>query len=81
MRKRRSKLETVQEFVIQGYRNGGTLRELAQTYNVAPNTIKGLLGKRGELMRPPGRRKKKPEGGLSGNLEQAQESDTVHPQG
>ena len=74
MRKRQCKLTSVQEFIVTGYRNGSTLRELAHIYNVSPNTVKNFLQAKGESLRSPGRKKlnkAQPTGAINGIFEQA----------
>ena len=54
----RNKLSTVHEPVIEAYRNGATIRAIADIYNVSPGTVRNLLIEEGETMRSRGRRKK-----------------------
>jgi len=54
----KNKLATVHEPVIEAYRNGATLRAIADVYDVSPGTVRNLLIAEGEIMRSRGRRKK-----------------------
>ncbi len=44
--------------VIEWYKNGGTIREIAKFYHVAPGTIRNVLLRHNEALRKRGRRKK-----------------------
>jgi len=52
------KLAPVKGYVIEGYSNGATIRDLAITYDVSPGTIRNLLIDNGITLRSPGRRRK-----------------------
>lgn len=50
-------LDLVEAQVIEGYRNGLTLRELAKTYEVSAGTVRNLLITGNVPLRARGRRK------------------------
>jgi intein-encoded DNA endonuclease-like protein len=54
----RKKLALVMNLVVEGYKNGATLRELATIYECAPGTIRNLLLTNNVDLRKRGRRKK-----------------------
>lgn len=49
------KLSGDTQYVIEAYRNGSNIRELAAAYGVAPGTIRNLLIRHNEPLRRPGR--------------------------
>jgi transposase len=54
----KNKLSTVRPQVQEAYRNGATLRQIAEVYGVSAGTVRNVLVEMGELMRARGRRKK-----------------------
>lgn len=52
----KSKLSTAKEQVREAYRNGATLREIADVHNVSAGTVRNLLIESGESLRRPGRK-------------------------
>jgi hypothetical protein len=54
----RKKLAAVIPNVVEGYKNGATLSELAHIYEVAKGTVRNLLLSQGVELRSRGRRKK-----------------------
>lgn len=57
MSRNRTNLVPVRDAIVEGYRNGATLRDLARVYASSPSTIRILLLKTGEVLRRKGRRK------------------------
>ena len=57
MSTRRKMLDLVEAQVVEGYRNGSTLRELAKVYEVSAGTVRNLLKESGVPMRTRGRRR------------------------
>jgi hypothetical protein len=53
----RNKLATSAPQVVEGYRNGATLRELAQIHSVSAGTIRNCLISNGVALRSRGRRR------------------------
>lgn len=54
----RNKLAAVGSMVIEGYKNGMTLRQLGDLHDVSQASIRNLLKKNSVDLRPRGRRKK-----------------------
>jgi len=52
------KLATAREEVREAYRNGATLRQIAEVYSVSSGTVRHALIEMGETLRSRGRRKK-----------------------
>lgn len=52
-----NKLATAKEQVLEAYRNGATLREIADVHGVSPGTVRNILISMEENLRPRGRRK------------------------
>jgi hypothetical protein len=67
------KLEIVAEQIINSYKYGATLHELATLHDCAPGTIRNILIARGEPRRKRGRKKKE---GVNENLQQVQGGET-----
>jgi transposase len=44
--------------ILEAYRNGSTIREIADTYKVSSGTIRNILKRSEEPLRPRGRRPK-----------------------
>jgi transposase len=55
-RQLRNKLATAREQVVEAYRNGATLREIADFHKVSPGTVRNMLIEEGASLRRPGRR-------------------------
>lgn len=56
--KARNKLATATPQVVEGYRNGATLRQLANLHNVSSGTVRNCLIANGVELRPRGRRRR-----------------------
>jgi transposase-like protein len=54
----RNKLASHKEQVREAYRNGATMREIADLHSVSTGTVRNCLIELGEATRPRGRRKK-----------------------
>ena len=54
----KNKLAAEREQVREAFRNGATLRKIAEVYGASPGTVRNVLIELGETMRPRGRRKK-----------------------
>jgi transposase len=44
--------------ILEAYRNGSTIREIAEVYKVSTGTIRNILNRNDEPLRPRGRRPK-----------------------
>lgn len=51
-----NKLAAIREVVCEAYRNGATLREIAEVHGVSPGTVRNALKEMGVEMRSRGRR-------------------------
>lgn len=56
------KLATSKEQVILAYRNGATMRQIAEVHGVSIGTVRNLLIAEGEKLRPKGRVPKSGDG-------------------
>lgn len=54
----RNKLAAVKELVRDAYRNGATIREIAEVHNASPGTVRNTLIEMGEKLRARGRKRK-----------------------
>lgn len=52
-----NKLAAIKEVVVEAYKNGATLREIAEVHAVSPGTVRNALKEMGVEMRSRGRRK------------------------
>lgn len=51
------KLCKEEPYVVDSYKSGVDIRTIAKHYNVSPGTIRNILVRSGQVMRPRGRRK------------------------
>lgn len=56
------KLATSKEQVVLAYRNGATMRQIAEVHGVSVGTVRNLLVSEGESIRAKGRPSKKNDG-------------------
>lgn len=54
----RNKLSMAKEQVREAYRNGATLRQIAELHGASPGTVRNVLIEMGETLRHRGRRRK-----------------------
>ena len=47
----KNKLAASREQVREAYRNGATLRQIAEVYDASPGTVRNVLLEMGEMMR------------------------------
>lgn len=52
------KLEAYKQIIIEAYSLGASIKGLAATYAVSPGTIKNILKRSGQTIRPQGRPRK-----------------------
>lgn len=64
----KNKLAPVKEQVQEAYRNGATLRQIAEVHNVSAGTVRNCLVEIGADLRPRGRRKKSTDNVVEGKL-------------
>jgi transposase len=50
--------------ILEAYRNGSTIREIAEVYKVSTGTVRNILNRNDEPLRPRGRKPKKKVGEL-----------------
>jgi transposase-like protein len=59
-----TKLAAVQDEVIEAYKNGSTMTEIAKLHDASAGTIRNILDKAKVEIRPRGRRKKETTNGV-----------------
>ena len=73
----RKKLAAVRSLVVNGYKEGSTLRELSEIYEVAPGTVRNLLLQQAVELRSRGRRRKNVDAQAAAPVEEKTDGDQL----